>query len=69
MKKIQMQNGSTIEWDGAGVYVAIRRRGPTNFVKLPTGMIPEDGVLIQDFSTEPKPYVEQEQGDRLWRKR
>jgi hypothetical protein len=61
-----MENGSTIHWEGAGVYVAISMRGPTTYRKLPDGAKPNSGVLVIDFSSKPPQKRNVTQNHALW---
>lgn len=61
-----MENGSTIHWDGAGVYVAIAMRGPTIYHKLPDGAKPNANVLVIDFSSKPPEKRNVTQNHALW---
>lgn len=61
-----MENGSTIHWDGAGVYVAIAMRGPTTYHKLPDGASPNPNVLVIDFSSKPPKKKNVTQNHTLW---
>lgn len=61
-----MENGSTIHWDGVGVYVAMSLKGPTTYHKLPDGASPNTNVLVIDFLSKPPKKNDVTQNYALW---
>lgn len=58
----------TVMWDGPGVYVARRLRGPTTFHKLPEGKQPdyEQCITVKEYVIKPS-TTPQVSGNGLWR--
>lgn len=69
MKVIQIAMLETVHWEGPGVYVGRRNRGPATLVKVPEGktVIDNGSNIIKEFAQEPAPYQAPPVNNGLWK--